>query len=234
MMESNTVSRRAVAVPIHTMGLLVIMAAWAWLGVLAVARRRAHGGPPLIVSYSVAVVLEWLILAYVLWGVRRHGGSLRDLVGGAWARGKDVWRDVLIAAGFWIVSVACLAVVGLALHVGRPAEAARLLAPHGALQIFFWMILSSTAGFCEETIFRGYVQRQFIAMSGSAPMGILLSAVAFGGGHLYQGGRRSIVIGVFGAMFGILAYVRRSLRPGMMTHAWHDGIAGLLIRFAPK
>jgi len=234
MMESNAESRRRVASPIHTLGLLVITVGWAWLGVWAVARIRAHAGSHLIVAYSVAATSEWLILAYVLWGVHRQGGSLRDLIGGAWARGKDVWRDVLIAAGFWIVSLACLAMLGWALHVGRPAEAARLLTPHGAAQIFFWIILSSTAGFCEETIFRGYLQRQFIVMSGSAPIGILLSAVVFGGGHLYQGGKRALIIGVYGAMFGTLAYFRRSLRPGMMTHAWHDTIAGLLIRFAPK
>jgi len=227
-------SKLPVASPGHTIGLLVIIAAWAWLGVLGLARRRAHGGPPLVIAYSVAAIMEWLILAYVLWGVRRHGGSLRDLIGGAWARGKDFWHDVLIAAGFWIASLVCLGVIELVLHVTGPAEAIRLLAPHGAVEVLFWILLSSTAGFCEETIFRGYLQRQFITMSGSAPIGIVLSAEVFAGPHLYQGGKRAVLIGVFGAMFGILAYVRRSLRPGMMAHAWQDSILGLLIRFLPK
>jgi hypothetical protein len=55
----------------------------------------------------------------------------------------------------------------------------------------------------------------------------LLSAATFGGGHLYQGGRSAILIAVYGLLFGILAEMQKSLRPGMITHAWHDGFAGL-------
>lgn len=234
MATSNAQLKRPVASAIHTVGLLVLIAAWAWLGVWAVARGRVNASPSLIRSYAVTAILEWLALAYVLWGIRRQGGSLRDLVGGTWAQGKGFWRDVLIAAGFWIVSLVCLGVLGFALHVGRPSESIRLLAPHGAGQILFWIVLSFTAGFCEETIFRGYLQRQFTAMSDSATVGILLSAAVFGVGHMYQGGMRTILIGAFGAMFGTLAYNRRSLRPGMMAHAWHDAVMGLLIRLIPK
>jgi len=42
------------------------------------------------------------------------------------------------------------------------------------------------------------------------------------------------VIGVYGLLFGILAEVRQNLRPGIMTHAWHDAITGLIVRFLPK
>ena len=90
-----------------------------------------------------------------------------------------------------------------------------------------------TAGICEETIFRGYLQRQFVAWTHSAPVGVILSAVLFGAGHIYQGSKATVVIGVYGLMFGILAEVRQNLRPGMMTHAWHDAITGLIIRFIP-
>lgn len=233
-METIVESRRPVAGTIHTIGLVAIIAAWTCLGVLGVARRRAQASPRLILSFSFSAILELLTLAYVLWGVRRQDGSLRDLIGGTWARGKDVWWDVLIAGGFWIASLVCLGVIGFALHVSGPADALRLVAPHGAAQILFWILLSCTAGFCEEIIFRGYLQRQFIAMSSSAPIGIVLSAEVFAAGHLYQGGRRAILIGALGAMFGTLAYIRRSLRPGMMAHAWQDSILGLLLRFVPK
>lgn len=36
------------------------------------------------------------------------------------------------------------------------------------------------------------------------------------------------LIAVYGAMFGFLALWRRSLRPGMMAHAWHDSFEGIL------
>ena len=36
-----------------------------------------------------------------------------------------------------------------------------------------------------------------------------------------------IVIGIYGMFFGILAHLRKSLRPGMMAHAFQDSIAGI-------
>jgi uncharacterized protein len=52
--------------------------------------------------------------------------------------------------------------------------------PHGGTEITLWIAFSVTADICEETIFRGYLQRQFTALTKSAPAGILLSTVAFG------------------------------------------------------
>jgi uncharacterized protein len=195
---------------------------------------RAHIGPPLIFRYSRLVIFDWLVVVYVVVGIRRHGGSLRDLIGGTWERGRDFWRDVLVGLVFWIVSVICLVALSLALRVNRGADGVLFLIPQSRVEIILWIIVCLTAGFCEETISGGYLQRQFIAWSGKPLLGILLSAVAFGGLHAYRGARQTIVIGVFGAMFGILAYRRRSLRPGIMVHAWHDAIAGLAMRFLVK
>jgi membrane protease YdiL (CAAX protease family) len=100
--------------------------------------------------------------------------------------------------------------------------------PRGGAEISLWVALSVTAGICEEAIFRGYLQRQFMALTKSVPAGILLSAAAFGAAHAYQGFRMVILIGLYGAMFGILAHWRGSVRPGMIAHAWQDSVSGVL------
>jgi uncharacterized protein len=43
-----------------------------------------------------------------------------------------------------------------------------------------------------------------------------------------------LLIGVYGIMFGVLAHFRRSLRPGMMAHAFHDTFTGVMLRFLVK
>jgi membrane protease YdiL (CAAX protease family) len=118
--------------------------------------------------------------------------------------------------------------------VDRSVNAVRFLAPQSRVEIILWMLVALTAGFCEETIFRGYLQRQFLALSGKPILGILLSAAAFGVAHAYQGAKRAFILGVYGAMFGILAHRRHSLRPGIMTHAWQDALSGLAMHFLPK
>jgi uncharacterized protein len=91
-----------------------------------------------------------------------------------------------------------------------------------------WIALSVSAGICEEAIFRGYLQRQFAAFTRSAPAGIILSAIAFGAGHAYQGSRMTVLIALYGLMFGLLAHWRGSVRPGMIAHAWQDSLSGLV------
>ena len=39
-----------------------------------------------------------------------------------------------------------------------------------------------------------------------------------------------LLIGIYGLMFGLLAWWRNSLRPGMMAHAWHDAFSGVVLR----
>jgi hypothetical protein len=234
MSEPHAGPPQPIASRTHTIGLLAIIAVWAWGGAMTAAKMRANAGLSLIVLYSVSLIFEWLIVAYVVVGIRRQGGSLRELIGGSWGRGRDFWRDVLVAFVFWLTSLLCLGALRLALDANRGVDAIRFLAPHSRVETIFWVLMSLTAGFCEETIFRGYLQRQFLALSGQPLLGILLSAAIFGSVHAYQGAKQTILLGVFGAMFGILAYRRRSLRPGMMAHAWQDTIAGLVIRLLPK
>ena len=51
---------------------------------------------------------------------------------------------------------------------------------------------------------------------------VLAQAVLFGICHWYQGVKQAILISVLGALYGILAQWRKSLRPGMISHAWSD------------
>lgn len=222
-----------VASAVHTFVLLIIMAAVVVAGYFSVHRDGTVHHPNRVLFYLVTMAWEWIVFGYIYWGLRRNGKSFRNIAGERWKSASDFFRDFGIAFGFWIAAILILSVVASLLRSKGMAEAARLLAPQGIVESIFWVAVAVTAGICEETIFRGYLQRQFVAWTHSAPVGVILSAVLFGAGHIYQGGKATVVIGVYGLMFGILAEVRQNLRPGMMTHAWHDAITGLIIRFVP-
>ena len=74
-----------------------------------------------------------------------------------------------------------------------------------------WLDAPETHGPAEELFWRGYLQRQFMVLTQSVPAGILLTAAAFGAAHAYQGFRMVILIGLYGAMFGILAQTANAL-----------------------
>lgn len=224
------VSKSTVASTTHTIIILCIIVAWAGLGYFQINGMRFAAHPHRVVTYVLTMLLEWCVVAYIAWGTRRHGTSLRQLIGGKWESAKDVFKDIAISLGFWIISLAVLASIAIAIHARGAGQSVRSLLPQSCLEVVVWVLTSLTAGICEEIIFRGYLQRQFCAWAGTIPAGVLVSAAVFGAVHLYQGGKQAIVITVYGALFGILAEMRKSLRPGMMVHAWHDTITGLVVR----
>jgi membrane protease YdiL (CAAX protease family) len=68
-------------------------------------------------------------------------------------------------------------------------------------------------------------------MTRNSAAAVILQAILFGISHGYQGLRAIIMIILFGFLFGILALWRKSLRPGMILHAWSDIYAGYLFQF---
>lgn len=222
-----------VAGVVHTLVLLLLLAAVAVVGYFSIHRQSANHNPHRLLFYMTTMAWEWLVFGYIYWGLRRRGKSFRNIAGERWKGASSFFLDIAIAFGFWIAALVILSLVARAVHATGMAEAARILAPQNYLESIFWVALSVTAGICEETIFRGYLQRQLVAWTRNAPAGVILSALLFGAGHIYQGTKATVVIGVYGLLFGILAEARQNLRPGMMVHAWHDAITGLLVRFVP-
>ena len=79
------------------------------------------------------------------------------------------------------------------------------LIPHSTLETIIWLIVAATAGFCEEVIYRGYLQKQIGAIAGSIWLGIVAQGIIFGASHGYEGPQRMVLIAVYGCMFGLLA-----------------------------
>jgi membrane protease YdiL (CAAX protease family) len=216
-----------VASALHTVALLVFLTGWAYFGREWAIHMRAQATPNHLLLYIPTFLMEWLVFAYIVWGVKKRGISLKELVGPRWSKGAQNLVDLGIAACFELVSLVILALTAHLLRIDPKTQNMKFMMPVGGLEIFAWVLLSLTAGICEETIFRGYLQRQFGAWSGNVIVGIVISAAVFGAGHIYQGWKQAVVIGVFGILFGALTVLRRSLKPGMMAHSFQDAAAGI-------
>jgi hypothetical protein len=172
--------------------------------------------------YLAIIASEWVLSFYIWLGGRCKGAvPVRDLIGGQWSNMRSALLDIAVAAGFWLVWSAVALAVGSLMGPSH-AEPAAFLNPKGPLEVTLWVIMSMTAGFCEELVYRGYLQKQLLALTGSAAVAITVQAMIFGVGHWYQGTKKVIIIAVLGALFGLLAHWRKSLRPGMLSHAWED------------
>ncbi|MGA8537844.1 MAG: CPBP family intramembrane glutamic endopeptidase, partial [Terriglobales bacterium] len=203
--------------PIHTILVLVILAGWTFWGKIVADRMRAAANPHRVRLYLATLLFEWLLFGLIVAGVRHSGAPLLIVLGDRWHSAREVLRDIGIAAAFWLVSTGLLFILAKLLRIAAHGPNMQFILPHGGAEIALWLALSVTAGICEEAIFRGYLQRQFMVLTKSVLAGILLSAAVFGAAHAYQGFRMVILIALYGAMFGILAHWRGSVRPGMIA-----------------
>jgi membrane protease YdiL (CAAX protease family) len=183
-------------------------------------------------QYLITTAWEWALAALVLWGIRMRGVPLRQLLGILRPRWRD-WRDdLLLAFAFWIAASIVLSAIGVLLKLGHfsmPQKTISQLAPQNALQLLLWIMLSASAGICEELVFRGYLLQQFSRAGQYLWIGVLISSLLFGVSHGYEGASGIIAITFYGAMFCLLAIRRGSLRAGMMAHAWHDIFSGIAL-----
>ena len=227
--QSNADPFRRVASPWHTLILLAAEGVMVYRGAMYADRMRAVVDPNRIQMYERTMLTEWLGFGFVILGVWLAGSPLRAVLGERWRSVGQVLRDIGIGVAFSIVSTILLLVFEPHPHGVGADRAVQFLLPHVSVEMVLWIALSVTAGICEETLYRGYLQRQFMALTKNVPAGILLSAAAFGAAHSYQGFHLAAVIGLEGAMLGALAHWRRSVRPGMIAHAWKDSLAPVLM-----
>jgi membrane protease YdiL (CAAX protease family) len=223
-------SAPGIAAPWHTAIVLFALLGVSLLGA-HVDLRTVFGGRGRLPSYLFVIVFEWATVAFIMWGLHRRDIRLSDVIGGSWARGLYVLRDVGLGIAFILIFGGALQVLIQVLNVSPPPRMLEML-PQTRFELIAWVLLSLTGGFCEEVIFRGYLQRQLSALTHSVVIGIALQALFFGLGHGYQGWKLMSLIALYGACFGVLAHWRRSLRPGIIGHALQDTAAGFLARFA--
>jgi uncharacterized protein len=171
--------------------------------------------------------MDWALLYYCWNGVHDFGGNLKTLSGGRWTSWKSIAVDVAIALPFWALWEG--AAYGVHWLLGpSSAKSVDSLLPQSLLEILIWIGTSITAGVCEEMAFRGYLQRQFHALTGSVVVAVLGQGLVFGLFHFYQGWKAVIVISVFGVLFGALAAWRKNVRANIIVHAWADVWSGWL------
>jgi uncharacterized protein len=199
------------------------------------AQKRGH-----VIFYVITMGTELVLLGLAYLGMRFSRMKMREVIGGRWNTIEDFLLDVAVAFGFWIISYAALIGLAFSMHMANPGaidegkKTIQLLAPRGGLELLLWISMSVVAGFVEEIVFRGYFQRQFSTLLRNVWVGMFAAAAVFGLSHAYEGRQRMFLIFIYGAMFGTLAILRKSLRPGMMAHAWHDSFEGVILVVADK
>lgn len=215
---------------------------------LLIGLVAANLWPVLLIALGVPLgaAVEILFLLLFFWWASGRGPTRTSQAARAVAfrRGSLTgrqWLWALVAAFFFAVMVHA-ALVLLFRFVPFPLAAFRrgYDLPHVATIPLKWLIVvvsAASAGICEETGFRGYMQRP-LETRYSPRAAILISAFFFTIVHLNKGWELAgmvLITFVAGILLGLMAWSSGSLIPGMIGHTlmdiglfayWWTGIAG--------
>jgi membrane protease YdiL (CAAX protease family) len=176
----------------------------------------------LLFTLVATIMVQWLLFLVLFVATFREQT--------AWAISFLLAANLILAGLAWF-----LAQVGLPM----PGEIA-LLIPQDTAGRIVWVVVSATAGFCEEIAFRGYLMTRLRILGktktwvmpvvvSSLAFGIChayqgwpVSSLAFGICHAYQGWPGLILLTVYGFMFALLYLRTRSLWPCIIAHFFQD------------
>jgi len=111
----------------------------------------------------------------------------------------------------------------------RETEVVRALMPASTGEKGMFALLSVTAGFAEELVFRGFLPAFLMPLSASYLLGALPVAVVFGLLHAYQGPHGIVRTAVIGAVLAAGVAWTGSLWPSILAHAALDLLFGLVL-----
>lgn len=196
------------------------------------ARAKAGRSIDRVRFYGHTALVEWAFLA---------------VLGAAWfALGRPIEDLGFVSPGglgFWIGIALLLLLIGVLLHSWRGVKKAsdtekakqikslgKLIQflPHTIRELQSFYRVSITAGIVEEIVYRGFVL-WYLTQVMPLWVAVVVSSLAFGLGHSYQGANGALRCGLVGLAFGLYYVGTGSIWLPIVAHIVLDVLQGAAI-----
>jgi membrane protease YdiL (CAAX protease family) len=208
----------------------LVLALWLLVGQPVSGLLRARREAPLLARYRAVVVRQWVLTAVAVLVTLVGVGAPPQALGlvPRWERELHYLPSVLQGVALGAGAVVLLRLdrrrrPGRSLLDALLRPVARLL-PRTRPEQWAFAGVAVTAGLTEELLYRGWLP-WFLHLA--APVGgyegaVVVSAVAFGLGHAYQGLKVLVLAGLAGFGLGLLAFTTGSLLLPVLLHVLVD------------
>lgn len=176
----------------------------------------------LLVGYVMwlSVLDTALLVGLILLFLSAHGERPLDVLIGR----RPVAREVVLgfpltfaALAIGIAILATIQIVAPTLHTVEHNPLQDLIrTPRDAM---LFAIVAVVAGGVREELQRAFLLHRFEVGLGGGAVGVAVTSIAFGGGHLIQGVDAGIATGVLGAFWGLVYLRRRSAVAPIVSHS---------------
>ena len=190
------------------------------LAAFGVRPVAAGGGLSLRFIVGLSLIDTAMLVGLIVLLIRSHGERVRDVLLGSRSVAREVEFGVPLTIGALAIAVAVVA--GLqhfvpALH-NVPSNPLQDVI-HGPRQAALFALVVVIAGGVREEIQRAFLLHRFNVWLGGPIVGLVVSSLAFGAGHLLQGRDVSIATALLGLYWGVIYLRRRSCIGPMVSHS---------------
>ena len=169
-----------------------------------------------LLSIADTLFLVGLIVVFL----KTHGEHPRDVLFGSRSLGPELRAGIPLTAIVLIVATAALMVVqklAPGLHnVERNPMQDLIRTP---LNVAMFAVTAVVAGGIREEIQRAFLLHRFEGNLGGPTVGVIVTSVVFGAGHVVQGLDSALAIGLIGALWAVIYVRRRSIGAPVVSHA---------------
>jgi len=196
------------------------------VGALTAARMRAAEDMPSRkhARYARTMLVLWTMTALAWYALALHGEGAADI--GLHGPANPWWYAVGPALVAVLLGMSGAGRREISEHYAR---AIRSVVPATTGDWLWFVPVAATAALCEEFLYRGYALTQIAALTHDVTFGIILSSIAFGLGHAYQGRIGMAGAAITGLMYACLFVFSGSLVPCMLAHFLQDIIGARLL-----
>ncbi len=200
---------------------IAVGGALAALGVAPYVKGTMRLSVPYVVALSFGDAA--LLIGLMLTILRAHGQSPRQVFLGR----RSVIVEALLGlpltfVAFGIAAAVLLSVLRFAPSLHTVAEnplQSMLQTPRDA---WLFALVVVVAGGVREEMQRAFLMNRFERWLGGGRLGVLITSIGFGAGHLTQGVDAAIATGLLGAFWAVMYRRRRSCVAPMVSHTAFD------------
>jgi membrane protease YdiL (CAAX protease family) len=172
---------------------------------------------------GVSIVDTILLVSLIVFFLHAHGERPREVLFGTRRIAGEIRHGApltLVALGLGIGVLLVIQNLLPSLHTVQQNPLEGLLTSTRDAWLFAFVAL--VAGGIREEVQRAFLLHRFEAWLGGGTVGVLVTSIGFGAGHILQGFDAAIVTGLLGAMWGVVYLRRRSAVAPMVSHAGFD------------
>jgi membrane protease YdiL (CAAX protease family) len=171
------------------------------------------------ISIADAILLTGLVVLFLY----SHGERPRDVIFGRRSLAREAAIGLplmLVALGIAVMVLLTIQRFAPSLHTVERNPLQALLRSPGDAWLFALVVI--VAGGVREEIQRAFLLHRFDVWLGGTTVGLIVTSVGFGAGHLLQGADAALATGALGAFWGGVYIRRRSAVAPMVSHAGFD------------